>query len=104
MSSRFDHVTYDPAHVEAQKEGQQLCLDLESFIDQMVPGRPKSLALTALEECYMWIGKAIRDDQLTFDRNQMDGHSGDDQGRKSTIGESDYPNRQRMAALKAKGE
>lgn len=24
----------------------------------------KSLAITKLEECYMWIGKAIRDEQI----------------------------------------
>jgi len=27
-------------------------------------GRYKALALTALEEAYCWIGKAIRDDQI----------------------------------------
>ena len=82
MSSRFDYVKYDPAHVEMQNEAKQLCLDLESFIDRMVPSRPKSLALTSLEEAYMWIGKAIRDSQV-----QAVGASIDSPER----GESDYP-------------
>lgn len=83
-SSRFDHVEFDQAHDEMRKEAKQLCLDLESFIDQIVPGRPKSLALTALEESYMWIGKAIRDDQISFDQNQKATHelsAQDGQGR-----------------------
>ncbi len=71
-SSRFDYVKYDAAHVEMQQEGKQLCLDLESFIDQMVPGRPKSLALTALEESYMWIGKAVRDSQVAAEGQSID--------------------------------
>jgi len=86
-SSRFDHVDYDPAHVEMQQEAKQLCLDLESFIDQMVPGRSKSLSLTALEESYMWIGKGIRDDQVNFDQNQKALHelsAQDGQGRATT--------------------
>ena len=61
--TRFDHIEFDPAHIEMQQEAKQLCMDLESFIDQMPPGRAKSLSLAALEESYMWIGKAIRDHQ-----------------------------------------
>lgn len=81
-SSRFDYVAYDLAHLEMQNEAKQLCLDLESFIDQMVPSRAKSLALTALEESYMWIGKAVRDSQV-----EAEGRSIDNPQR----GESDYP-------------
>jgi len=68
--SRFDHVEFDLAHIEIRKEAKQLCLDLESFVDQMTPSRAKSLALTALEESYMWIGKGLRDSQVRFDQNQ----------------------------------
>ena len=31
---------------------------------QLKSPRTVALALTKLEECYMWIGKAIRDDQI----------------------------------------
>ena len=34
------------------------------MINLLPEGRAKSLALTKLEECYMWIGKAIRDAQM----------------------------------------
>ena len=44
------------------------CTELEAGINILPDGRAKSLALTALEECYMWIGKAIRDIQLARNR------------------------------------
>lgn len=69
--SRFDYVQYDPAAIGLQEQAKELCVDLERFIEASPDGRAKALALTALEECYMWIGKAIRDDQIR--RLQMAG-------------------------------
>lgn len=37
---------------------------LALMIESLPPGRAKALAVTKLEECYMWIGKAIRDEQI----------------------------------------
>jgi len=37
---------------------------LEAGIEQLQSPRAKALALTNLEQAYMWIGKAIRDDQI----------------------------------------
>lgn len=65
MSGRFDYVKYDAQAVEDQKEAKTRCETVEKFVDTLPNGRAKSLALTALEETYMWIGKAIRDEQLT---------------------------------------
>lgn len=62
--SRFDYVKYDKDHTSMQLSAKSLCMQLETEIDSLDDGRPKSLALTKLEECYMWIGKAIRDDQV----------------------------------------
>jgi hypothetical protein len=42
---------------------------LEAFIEEGPDSRAKSLALTKLEECYMWIGKMIRDEQIAEDNN-----------------------------------
>lgn len=62
--SRFDYVRYDETAQSYQDTAKQLCVVFESLIDKLSNGRAKSLALTKLEECYMWIGKQIRDDQI----------------------------------------
>ena len=67
--SRFDYVMYDKLAMKRQtafKEHSEFMetLILGNFQGQPKCGRSMSLALTALEECYMWIGKAIRDDQI----------------------------------------
>jgi len=62
--SRFDYVAYDDVAVNTQMQAKRLCIDLERMIDALADQRSKALALTKLEECYMWIGKAIRDDQI----------------------------------------
>ena len=65
MSNRFDYVAYDHQAVENQKIAKYLVSELESFICTKFPaGRAPSIALTKLEEVYMWIGKAIRDEQV----------------------------------------
>lgn len=63
--SRFDYVKYD----EKANEDQAVFKNLVQLVEQEIanrckPGRATSLALTKLEECYMWIGKQIRDDQI----------------------------------------
>lgn len=64
--SRFDYVKYDQMADYIQAATKEICESLEKHIEAFLPnGRAKSLALTSLEECYMWIGKAIRDDQIS---------------------------------------
>ena len=62
--SRFDYVKYDESSAGMQHLAKMDCERLEITIEKLTNGRAKALALTALEECYMWIGKAIRDDQI----------------------------------------
>lgn len=62
--SRFDYVKYDALAQIGQEYFKTQVTILEKAIDQHKPGRAHSLALTALEECYMWIGKMIRDEQI----------------------------------------
>lgn len=63
--SRFDYVEYDQTALGKQEFCRLSCRDLEHWIEQLLPkGRAKSLALTKLEETYMWIGKALRDEQI----------------------------------------
>lgn len=63
--SRFDYVKYDARSIERQEKAKNVCEDLESLIESLSNSREKFLALTKLEECYMWIGKAIRDSQTS---------------------------------------
>jgi len=65
---RFDYVKYDVQSTEKQLSAKSICQEMEGFInEQLGAGRTTSLALTKLEELYMWVGKAIRDDQLARD-------------------------------------
>lgn len=62
--SRFDYVRYDEPAMSQQAFFKSKFQTLENSIDGFRDGRSKSLALTALEEAYMWIGKMIRDEQI----------------------------------------
>ena len=64
MAGRFDYVRYDEEHAEIQSQFRFRFEATEMAIETLPDGRAKSLAMTKLEECYMWIGKAIRDDQI----------------------------------------
>lgn len=73
---RFDYVKYDEKSVADQEKAKRLCEELETHIESLkvtaTGSRPISLALTKLEEVYMWIGKAIRDNQK--DRGSRTAH------------------------------
>lgn len=73
--SRFDYVKYDEKAVKDQKLAKDLCSSLESninmigrsldpHVDKAFCSRAKDEAIKKLEEVYMWIGKAIRDEQI----------------------------------------
>lgn len=71
--SRFDYVRYDAVAAAKQEKFKAKVQELEALLDAELPsspggrdphGRAKALAITNLEEVYMWIGKAIRDDQV----------------------------------------
>lgn len=81
MSGRFDYVKYDEISIGQQAVLKQTCQELERQISNLgrtlekeVPGelkehvnsfyRSRATAITKLEECYAWVGKAIRDEQI----------------------------------------
>lgn len=65
-SGRFDYVKYDEVSATKQLGFKNMFLELEKVANEMLPdSRGKSLFLTALEEAYMWTGKAIRDEQIS---------------------------------------
>lgn len=63
---RFSYIRYDDEAVVIQGDFKARFESIERAIEaNLSSGRAKALALTALEECYMWIGKQIRDDQIS---------------------------------------
>lgn len=66
--SRFDYVKYDVIAEQSQAGFKSMVTELETHIDaSILCGRSKAIALTKLEELYMWIGKGLRNDQLARD-------------------------------------
>ncbi|MCK5629791.1 MAG: hypothetical protein KAI26_04190 [Nanoarchaeota archaeon] len=70
--SRFDYIKYDERSIEDQKLAKEACVRLELLIGRLNKGRATSLAITNLEQCYMWIGKQIRDEQIARDGDSED--------------------------------
>lgn len=62
--SRFDYIAYDEEAKAHQAQLKLLFTAVEDKLWTLTNTRYISLALTSLEECYMWAGKATRDDQL----------------------------------------
>lgn len=67
-SRRFDYVKYDETAAAEQAGFKELFSGLAGMVeDRLSPGRATSLALTKLEEAYMWVGKALRDECIARD-------------------------------------
>jgi hypothetical protein len=64
--NRFDFIQYDNISIERQINFKNQFIKLANDIEEISTGNERAslLALVKLEECYMWIGKAIRDDQI----------------------------------------
>lgn len=63
--SRFDYVRYDTLSAEKQSAFKTAFAELAEDVERLLPnGRAKACVFTKLEEAYMWVGKAIRDEQL----------------------------------------
>lgn len=69
-SNTFNYVEYDSETVKAQKLFKESYESLERMLMLLAPSRPRSLALTELEVSYMWVGKALRDDQIARQTNK----------------------------------
>jgi len=63
MSERFDAVRFDVEHLELHCVMRKRVERLEELVSSLGPSRSASVALTKLEEFYMWVGKALRDHQ-----------------------------------------
>jgi hypothetical protein len=67
--SRFDYIQYDDIATEKQAFFKKAVIDLENLIELGIISDSKQKAIQKLEECYMWIGKGIRDDQIVRNIN-----------------------------------
>jgi hypothetical protein len=62
--NRFDYIKYDDESIAIQQHAKIQASFLADTINELGDERSTRRALTHLEECYMWIGKAIRDKQI----------------------------------------
>jgi hypothetical protein len=67
--SRFAYIKYDAEHAGQQSAFKRIFEGVEAAVNELANGRAKALVLTKLEEAYMWIGKAIRDDQIAHNQS-----------------------------------
>lgn len=64
-NGRFDYVKYDAQAVADQQQMKETFTLLELNVENRIKSpRAKALVMTKIEEAYMWVGKAIRDDQI----------------------------------------
>ena len=66
--SRFEYIEYDEKSQKLSDERKRVSEEYEKLIKELPPSRESSLALTKLEECFMWVGKAIRNIQVEKDK------------------------------------
>lgn len=67
--SRFDYVEYTAKSQALSNARKEVSERYEALINDLPNSREKALALTKLEECFMWVGKAIRNYQLEEAKN-----------------------------------
>lgn len=62
--NRFDYVKYDDESQDKQKIFKDHVEELERMVSTLECPRSTEYAIKALEEAYMWIGKALRNEQI----------------------------------------
>lgn len=62
--NRFDHIQYSEKSKQLSNQFKTISEQYEALINELPNSREKSLALTKLEECFMWVGKALRNIQI----------------------------------------
>ena len=77
MSSKYEYVKYDDVARSQQNNFKTLFEQIENGLAAIggtlsdakgpIVGREIALARTKLEEAYMWIGKALKNDQVMRD-------------------------------------
>jgi hypothetical protein len=62
--SRYAYTKFDEKSLKTQSVILKEIEALTESVEKLAVSRPQMLVLTKLEEAYMWVGKAIRDDQI----------------------------------------
>lgn len=63
--SRFDYVAYDTTAAKKQANVKAQFVKLDDWVQEnLATGRAKDRIFDKLEEAYMWVGKAVRDEQV----------------------------------------
>lgn len=62
--NRFDYVKYDDQAAKMQEMFKEKFVELEEKVCCLRNGRAKAIVMTKIEEAYMWVGKALRDEQI----------------------------------------
>lgn len=63
MTDRYEHIEFSVFQHNLHLKFRSLFKTIEKELDHIAPGRARSIVLTKIEEAYMWVGKAIRDEQ-----------------------------------------
>ena len=75
MNTRFAYIAYDGQSIAISNEAKAACEAVEKVIlSKLSHGREQDLALAKIEECFMWIGKSIRNTQTNREgsKNETD--------------------------------
>ena len=64
MTERFDHIQFDEISLNKAHGLRVAFENVEDLLEKLPPSRQRLFCFQALEEAYMWAGKAIRDEQL----------------------------------------
>lgn len=64
VEERYGYIAYDDKSKQLSAYIQGHLLTVESFLSNLPNTREKALAMTKLEEAFMWVGKAIKADQI----------------------------------------
>jgi hypothetical protein len=62
--SRFSHIPYDSESQIISDHLKFLFELVEKQVDELEPCREKHMIYTKLEEAFMWVGKAIKNQQI----------------------------------------
>jgi hypothetical protein len=62
--NEYDFIQFDDESLKKQAMFKEQVVKLTADIDALISPSARVEALKKLSECYMWIGKAIRDDQI----------------------------------------
>lgn len=73
MSKRFDYVKYDENATKVSEVFKVMYSSVDDLINELEvtpsAGREKALAITKLEESFMWVGKMLRNNQIAVNGN-----------------------------------